>query len=139
LAINSAAFFHWPTVWVGTRPLVSGDEVDLTTIGEVVFEDTLSVGIGVMALREGMFIFDFSNWPPGQAPAAWPIMPTFQDMQAVVYKRVIVLNSYLACLYTAFWRRQERVIRKLVLSPSELILPELPLEEYCRLVWGWDP
>jgi len=85
-----------------------------------VYRTDLPVGIKVKVLREGMFIFDFSGWPPGCAiqndkPDA------FDAMAAVILQRVAVINTHLACLYTALSRRQHCALDKMIVTPSELI------------------
>ena len=84
------------------------------------YRTDLPVGIKVKVLREGMFIFDFSGWPPGCAiqndkPDA------FDAMAAVILQRVAVINTHLACLYTALSRRQHCALDKMIVTPSELI------------------
>ncbi len=86
-----------------------------------------------------MFIFDFSRWTPGQASTPLPSHSPYKAMYEVVSKRVTVVNSYLSCLYTALWRRQERPLSKMVLSPSELLAPHLPYENTSEGVSGMFP
>lgn len=118
---NAAAYYLWPTVWVGSKPPASGTDVDVTSLEEEVYRTTLSVGIAAKVLREGLFVFDFSDWPPGRG------LPEdnsfdFDAAASVVLQRVAVLNAHLACLYTTVGRRQKYGLEKMVVSPSDLIL-----------------
>ena len=121
------AYYHWPTVWVDSPPPISDREADLGAISQVVYRENLAAGLGVQVLREGMFIFDFSGWPPGKAPDfSGPDIPEFHALRETTWKRVAILNTHLACLHTALRRVQgsgieEPVLDKMALSPMELI------------------
>ena len=59
---EAAAYYHWPALWVGERPVPltkSMEHIDLNTLGEEVYRTRLSAGIDARVLREGMFIFGF--------------------------------------------------------------------------------
>lgn len=118
---NAAAYYHWPTVWVGSAPPASGADIDISTLEEEVYRTTLPVGIAAKVFRDGMFIFDFSDWPPGRA------LPDdgesdFDAVAAVILQRVNVLNAHLVCLYTALSRRQNISLAKMTVAPSDLIM-----------------
>ena len=65
-----AGFYHDPLLWVGespvdwSRPRPSGQmpEVNLGILADVVYEGRAGP-IGVEVLREGLFWFDFADWP----------------------------------------------------------------------------
>jgi len=123
---NAAAYYLWPTVWVGSRPPTSGENIDIRTLEDEVYRTTLKVGtgaIGAKVLREGMFIFDFSNWSLGQAMPSHDDIPTDFDAAAtVILKRVSVLNVHLACLYTALYHLQNLNHHpKMAIYPSDII------------------
>jgi hypothetical protein len=92
-----------------------------------VYRGTLTAGIGVQVLRERLSIFDFSEWPPGEAPDfSGPDIPAFNTLVETTWKRVATLNTHLACLYTALRRVQhsgteDGVLKKMTLSSHELI------------------
>jgi hypothetical protein len=121
------AYYHWPTVWVYSPPPISDREADLGAISQVVHQEKLAAGLGVQVLREGMFIFDFSGWLPGKAvDFSGPDIPAFHTVRQTTWKRIAVLNTHLACLYTALRHIQgsgteESVLNKMVLSPGEYI------------------
>jgi hypothetical protein len=117
---NAAAYYHSPTIWVGSSAPIVGADVDVSKLGEEVYRTTLSEGITAKVLREGMFIFDFSSWLLGRALPESGV-PDFDAVAAVILKRVTVLNAHLACLYTALSRLQNFALEKMVVSPSDLI------------------
>ena len=136
---NAAAYYLWPTVWVGSRPPTSGANIDIRTLEDEVYRTTLKVGtsaISAKVLREGMFIFDFSNWSPGQALPSHDDTPTdFDAAAAVILQRVSVLNAHLACLYTALHRLQHFNHPKMVVSPGDIITLN-SLDDTTRMGFG---
>ncbi len=117
---NAVAYYHWPTVWVGSRPPISGGTIDHSALDEEVYRTTLSIGISSKTSREGMFFFDFSGWKQDKGLNS-DSLPDFDAKAAVILNRVAVLNTHLACLYTALYRRQNFSIEKMLVSPSNLI------------------
>src|SRR6185436_11810346 len=103
---NAAAYYYWPGLWVGSRPPGSSPFLDITTLGDEVYRTSLPGSIEVKVLREGMFIFDFSGWPPGRSLPEGDIPNDFDAIATVILRRVAILNAHLACLYTAFSQRQ---------------------------------
>lgn len=120
---NTVAYFHWPLIWVGAPPAGwPGLDIDAKTFGDTMYQTTLKAGINVKACRDGMFAFDFSEWAPGAAPPEEDGRPIDFDLAAsVVLRRTAVLNTHLACLYTAVARRQNFALPKMVVSPSDLL------------------
>jgi len=120
---NAAPYYVWPTVWVGSSPPSSDADMDVRILGDEVYRTTLPVGIAAKVLREGMFIFDFSGWPSGQAlPSHNDTQPDFDASATVILQRVSVLNAHLACLYTALHRLQHvNHHPKMVVYPSDII------------------
>jgi len=94
--------------------------MDVNKLEEEVYRTTLPEGITAKVLREGMFVFDFSNWPPGRALPEGGT-PDFDALARVILKRAAVLNAHLACLHTALSRLQNRALERMVISPSDLI------------------
>lgn len=122
---NVAAYYHWPTLWLGGAPRASGGNIHLDEVDEEVHTEALTSGIKVKALKEGMFKFDFSEWEPGRAPPE-NISMDFDTTAAIVLKRTSLMNAHLACLHTSISRPdiddRRFVLDKMVVSPSDLIL-----------------
>jgi hypothetical protein len=117
---NAAAYYHWPPVWVGGGPPISRIDIGPSMRGEEVYRASLAVGIRGKVLREGMFIFDFSDWVPGCFPPDSSQLG-FDGAAAVILQRAAVLNAHLVCLHTALSRGQNFVLPKMVVSPLDLI------------------
>lgn len=103
---------------------MSGGIIDLDEVGEEVHTETLIRGIKVKALKEGIFMFDFSEWPPGRAPPE-NLSVDFDATASIVLKRTSLMNTHLACLHTSISRpdtdNRRFVLDKMVVSPSDVI------------------
>lgn len=123
---SAAAYYHWPTLWAGaaptwaTHPISLEQGIDVSVLGDEVYRSALTVGIPVRVLREGMFIFDFSNWEPGR-PLPREAVPDFDAAASVALRRSTLMNAHLACLHTAIKRLQNTAHLTMVVTPSELI------------------
>src|ERR1035438_3750320 len=111
---NAAAFYLWPLVLIDDS--VTGGSIQLE--GEV-FRRTLRQGISVKVLREGIFVFDFSNRPADEAPHDKSAV-AFDTNVGRVVRRVSVMNAYLACFYTAFYRLQQTATHVMRIPHSDL-------------------
>lgn len=126
MADNASAYYHWPGLWVGGAPEFADPrdrrspvEANLGEITEQVFRTTLHSGITAKVLREGRFVFDFSDCAPAAIPG--DVAMSFDDTTAVMLRRTTVLNAHLACLYTALARVERFAVTKMVVTPVNLI------------------
>jgi hypothetical protein len=117
---NATAYYLWPAVWVGDARPEPGAELDVRTLAEEVCRRRLSSGVSVKVLREGMFIFDFSEWPPGRTPSG-DVTTDVEAWSRLTACRTQVLNAHLACLYTAMFRLRRWVMEKMLVTPADLI------------------
>jgi hypothetical protein len=117
---NATAYYLWPAVWVGDARPEPGAQLDVRTLAEEVRRRRLSSGVSVKVLREGMFIFDFSDWPPGRTPSG-DVTADIEAWSRLTACRTQVLNAHLACLYTAMFRRHGWVVEKMLVTPADLI------------------
>jgi hypothetical protein len=93
------AYYLYPPAWIGSAPPSVGGDLDLDLLKGVEYRGVLAVGIEIMVLREGLFMFDFANWPPAQDPIGQP--SDFEHAGRAILRRVQVMNGHLACLYSA--------------------------------------
>lgn len=118
---KTAAYYHSPILYVGQAPEQDADgNVDVQRLGDEVYRAILTVGIAVRVLREGRFIFDFSNWRQETAKSE-PEKSNFANIASTTLKRVSILNAHLACLYTALFRQQKTFPHLMVVEPSQVI------------------
>lgn len=122
--VNSLGYFHWPAVWVAASP-VSGGEVDARRLKDTVYRKILDSGVEVKVYRDGMFAFRLSDWPVGRYPPLSERVRTGFDAGEIQAQRVRLLNTHLACLYTALWRRQNSTLKRIIISPDEVIQVKL--------------
>lgn len=116
---EAAAYYHWPAFWVGSGP-ESRVDIDVSSLADEVFRTRLAVGIDVRVLREGMFVFGFSDYLPGRA-LPLEAKPDFDASATVIINRVRVMNAHLACLNTAIVKLQNYSHDRMVVNPSDLI------------------
>jgi hypothetical protein len=124
MRVAAAAYYHWPPVWVGGAPSWAiyppqhaKAEIDVSVLDDEVYRDTLSSGMPVRVLREGVFIFDFSSWEPGRSLPEAPF-PGFAELASVALRRASVMNAHLACLYTAMAQLQIQSSIPMVVTPG---------------------
>jgi hypothetical protein len=131
---EAASYYVWPLVWLGAPPddlhsrVEPGEappDVDVRQLAEVVAEAELPGAIRARAYRDGMFMFDFSQWAPfvGDLPGA-----DFDELAALVLRRVGLMNAHLACFYTSVAKVENRGLEVTALTPS-LILPTNSFDE----------
>jgi hypothetical protein len=115
--VNAAieAYFRIPAIWVGEAP----KEKDVVSLNpkihhEVVIRKSLSCGIDVEVQRDGLFLFNFSNWTPAPQvlipgfthdPSSYqiPSATTNAERIAVGYGvlRAQAMNAHQACLISS--------------------------------------
>lgn len=130
----SVAYYHLPPVWVGNDPFKEGANPSRHSLSEVVLTKTLPSRISVRVCRDGLFIFNFSDWGSG-APITIPewksspgekVPKKVQDAERKaeehVYRRVEAMNAHLACLNSAISMCQLAGVRiGQVVSPSDVL------------------
>lgn len=107
------AYYHAPPLWIGTKPT----EEEIKTAPEInfireVYRTELTQGIKVRVRRDGLFVFDCSNWESGQtteipgfeAIGGQSIPKEVSDAEDLAkqrtYMRFQLLTVHLACLGT---------------------------------------
>jgi hypothetical protein len=132
---NAAAYYVWPLVWIGSVPdnvhvSVGQGEMPpplvLDQLEEAIVTVELSHGIRARAHRDGLLVFDFSEWAPYRD--ASPAERRFEDLAKLVLRRVALMNAHVACLLTALLRDQNLGLRATALSPAS-IFPMHPYEQ----------
>jgi hypothetical protein len=80
---------------------------DTSRFKETALRKEFDCGIRVKVTVEGLFAFDFSEWPDGAFPSGPPDptkplegMPPFETLAAIVHKRVQIMNAMLAFIYS---------------------------------------
>lgn len=109
-------YFRIPAVWIGDMPPVDKVKALNKAIHhEKVFNAELKCGIKVCVQKDGLFLFDFRNWPrapmvifpgyrrPDKVPYAPPkeVGPIADQIQEYTVIRSQVLNVHQVCLTTA--------------------------------------
>lgn len=138
------AYYHVPPVWIEENPYKDNQEPSKETIHKEISIRKFSNGIKVIVCRDGLFIFDFSGWGPGQpmqVPAIVQIKgetipksheEAFEEMCRRVYRRVEVMNAHLTCLTTSLSKCENRT------EPiSQVISPDDYLVAYHITTGGW--
>lgn len=123
MASTGIVGFHLtPPVWIGDTLPGPNDEVTLSDLQTEVYRRDLTTGIRARVLHSGVFIFDFSGWPENRD---FPTRPTtweeYDQAGVVIARRVLIINAYLACLYSALQTVQGDDHEKMVLSPIDLV------------------
>ena len=118
---NAVGYYLRPTVWAIDAPTQSADDIDPRSLDEKVLRDVLQCGIVIGVQRQGLFIFDFTNWPPGRAIGDESTAVAFDEIARVQLSRVEVLNAHLACLYSAISNLQNFCLDKMSAVPDDLI------------------
>lgn len=116
---QACEFIHIPPVWVGAAPewfdkRESNPEVcSLDQLADEVFRKELKPGVRFNATRDGIFRFDFTSWPDGclMSDLDRGRPPSKQEVKDSQFKREMVLNAFLTCLYSAQTELQSGFVR----------------------------
>ena len=100
---------------------VSDGKVDARKLKDTVYRKILDSGVEVKIYRDGMFAFRFSDWPTGRYPTLGERTRGEFDVAKMRTQRIRLLNAHLACLYTALWRQQDSTLKRMIVSPDEMI------------------
>jgi hypothetical protein len=130
-----SAYYHLPPVWIGKPPSEREfHQAPLRDLIADVHESNLSCGVKVRVRRDGLFIFDCSQWEPGSATdiPSFEIQPGEKLPQTVTRAwnltearagaRTQLMNAHLACLDSALGelRKAASPLRQ-ILSTSDAI------------------
>ena len=112
-------YFRLPAIWVGEPPEENSVlQLNPQVHHSAVITRPLNCGISVRALRDGTFLFDFSDWPPAKrveipgyrTPGLQvPHYPAKEHEEAeqraerIAAFRAQVMNVHQACLATSQW------------------------------------
>ena len=128
---TAAGFYHDPPLWVGTVPVNFSSKVpivDWTQLRRLAFRKVLANGIEIKVTIEGLFAFDFSTWPPAALIPSPPDrtkpfdgVPSFEERAAVVLERTLVMNAFLAFMYTRDLRHGSLARKIMTVTPEVLI------------------
>ena len=148
------AYFHIPPVWIGEAPtLPELQQRQMTSFGDVCSR-RLQAGVSVSALKDGFFVFDFTNWAPG-APVLVPSYTTEEggvrpvrvtraeeQAKAHLYKCISVMNAHLACLSSSLSTVQGLAIPlRQVVTPATYLRADnsQPRPWFVGLNPSWEP
>jgi hypothetical protein len=118
---TAQGYFRIPAVWIGSPPATEC-EFDQSSYSEVVLERQLKSGIFAIALRDGTFLFDFTESKiapltiiPGvsypDAPKPWKIIPENTKAYRLAEERAI-LRSRLLNVHQLFLSDARRLVDK---------------------------
>lgn len=149
---QNMAYFHLPPIWVGAAP-EGAIPRQATALMGVIHTQTLSMGIKVEVCRDGIFIFDFSDWPNG-CPITIPAYTAEKGKpvpgavaQAGVtatthrYNCLAVMNTHLASLSTS-WSRVQKThmpLQQVVTPASHFSVAWSGSHRYLNGVSAQDP
>jgi hypothetical protein len=118
-----AGYYYFPPIWIGDTGQDLVEQIPVEVRHERVLFKELGNGIQVTVSRDGMFLFDFSRWPDDSTGRQTTV--TGYDAAAeALFRRLLVLNTHVACLHWALLRQQRFVIPKMVVSPSTVVMAD---------------
>ena len=98
--------------------------MDLEELSEIGYEQKNPSGISMKVYRDGMFVFDLADWEEGLVSLDTDLPnqeAALRSVQAMTRNRIKLLNTHLACLYTAIARIDGLTQVKMELSPWNLL------------------
>lgn len=122
---EAEAFYLQPLMWIGAAPTglaVGADPgtgpppANFDELKDVVAETSLPQSLRVRVFRDGMFVFDFSQWAPYLSEHFQ--LGNFEALAELTLRRVGLMNAYLACLFTALIRTQSVATDPMALTPG---------------------
>jgi hypothetical protein len=127
----AAGFYHDPPLWIGTVPVDFSAKVpivDGAQLRKSAFCKTLKNGIELKVTVEGLFAFDFTHWPraafipsPPDRTKPFDGMPPFEELAATVLERTLVMNAFLAFMYTRELHSAKFAREIMIVTPEALI------------------
>lgn len=118
-AVHSFGYLMRPPVWLGGS-LQDGSTEDVRAMWDRVAKADLPFGIRAWCFRNGLFVFNLAAWEPG-APAPAKERGDQNAIRERVRWRSNLLNTHLACLYTASKRRDRKSLPPILVAPSEVL------------------
>lgn len=104
-----------PAVWLGHRPTGLDGGGVISGFRDDVFHDHLHCGLEARATVDGVILFDFSAWRPGDMEG------DVGRIQEGLRNRLLALNAYLAGFFTEFRRKHDQGPHLMAADAQELI------------------
>jgi hypothetical protein len=118
LGVHSFGYFLWPPAWLG-EGLKDAPAAEPRGVWDRIAEAELSDEITAWCHRNGIFAFDLEGWAPGSpAPVEAHPMEITQEHQRA---RATLLNTHLACLYTASKRIDGRQLSPMLVTQGDIL------------------
>ncbi|MCH7583462.1 MAG: hypothetical protein IIC72_12635 [Acidobacteria bacterium] len=83
---------------------------------EEVFSMSLAAGIDITALRAGLMVFNFSNWPSGVVTD-----DSFDERVRAQSQRVKVANAHLLCVHSTYLTTESLSVQTQRIAPRDLL------------------
>ena len=105
---NCAGFYHWPPIWLGANAedVAAAHSADPNV---EVFAVTMECGVRVKASLKGVFVFDFTHWPPGA-------FVSVGEWEEAVLARMQFMNLFLACFYSVAYHTKQETMEKMFID-----------------------
>lgn len=117
-----SAIYHEPGLWIGGAPwqsITSATHADLARMRDIVVTGKIGAFVDVIATREGLIAFDFANWQPAAALAI--DHPSFDQLAETQRNRTLLINAFLALLYTNVAKHDNLALDRMLVTPARLI------------------
>lgn len=120
----AVAHYLWPPRWLVDEPAGAsladghGTAQNPADLGEVVFDSTLPDGIRMRACRDGMLVWDCTEWAGKPLPEEQGVPPNSDAETAFQVKATRLMNVYLGCLHQAVPRPYGALQ---LVAPSQLL------------------
>jgi hypothetical protein len=116
---STFGYYLYPPAWLGESPTEGGADRVWTTWDPITSAD-VSNGIAARCFRNGLVTFDLTGWTLG-APGPPDEQVAPEELLNRTRWRSLLMNSHLACLYTA-WKRIDGLTGPVrAISPREVI------------------
>jgi len=117
-------FYHDPPAWIESEPRgLEEDPVPKSTFDamrEEVLRIRVSDRLAFRATREGLFAFDFSNWPEMLLPNELD-QHFFEDQVSSKLAQVSIMNAFLAFVYSFEYKERTAMRMRMVVAPDDLV------------------
>jgi hypothetical protein len=117
-----SAIYHEPGLWIGGAPwqsMADATHAGLARMRDIVVKGRIGAFADVIATREGLIAFDFTNWQPAAALAI--DHPSFDQLAEVQRNRTLFINAFLALLYTNVAKHDNLALDRMLVTPTCLI------------------
>src|SRR6266404_4455155 len=143
---SCSGFYHDPPVWIDARPAdfdqlqgpttTPWQQSSFDSFREEVFREKITESIELRVTREGRFEFQFAGWRPGTFPREVTDKPTpFEKTAEVILNRTLVMNTYLAFMYSRLLGEVKLSIDRMVITP-ELVISLDSLDDNSGMGFG---